>query len=111
MIDVTPAPSTLLKTMTIVTRWALGLLLAAWLVFVLAWGGLHWLIVPRISEFRSQFEVKATQLLGVPVRIGAIAAHSSGMIPSFELTDVTLLDEQGREALRLPRILAALSPR
>ena len=97
--------------MTAVARWSLGLLLAAWLVFLLAWGGLHWLIVPRISEFRPQLEAKATQLLGVPVRIGAIAAHSSGMIPSFELTGVVLLDEQGREALRLPRILASLSPR
>ena len=111
MIDVTPAPSTLLKTMSAVARWSLGLLLAVWLVVGLAWGALHWLIVPRIGEFRPQLEAKATQLLGVPVRIGAITAYSTGMIPSFELTEVVLLDEQGREALHLPRILAALSPR
>jgi uncharacterized protein (TIGR02099 family) len=111
MIDVTTAPSTLLKTMSTVARWSLSLLLVAWLVFGLAWGALHWLIVPRIGEFRPQLEAKAAQVLGVPVRIGAITAYSTGMIPSFELTDVKLFDAQGREALHLPRILAALSPR
>ena len=97
--------------MTTIARWALGLLLAAWLVFGLAWGALHWLIVPRIGEFRPQLEAKAAQVLGVPVRIGAITAHSTGLIPSFEFTDVKLFDAEGREALHLPRILAALSPR
>ena len=111
MIDVTPAPSPLLKTMTAVARWSLGLLAAAWLVFLLVWGALHWLIVPRIGEFRPQLEAKATQLLGVPVRIGSMTAYSNGLIPSFELGNVQLFDAQGREALRLPRILAALSPR
>lgn len=111
MIDLTPVPSSLLKTWTRVARWALGLTLAAWLVLAATWGALHWLIVPRIDQFRSLLEAKATQRLGVPVRIGAIAAHSSGLIPAFELTDVQLFDAQGREALRLPRVLAALSPR
>ncbi|MDO9165050.1 MAG: DUF3971 domain-containing protein, partial [Rhodoferax sp.] len=111
MIDLTPAPSSLLKTLTTVARWSLGVLVAAWLVFLLAWGALHWLIVPRIGEFRPQLETRATAILGVPVRIGAISAHSTGMIPSFELTNVQLFDAQGREALRLPRVLAALSPR
>ncbi|NDP37949.1 MAG: TIGR02099 family protein [Rhodoferax sp.] len=111
MIDLTPAPSSLLKTWSTVARWSLGVVLAAWFVFGLAWGALHWLIVPRIGEFRPQLEAYVAQALGVPVRIGAIAATSSGMMPSFELTDVELFDAQGRRALRLPRVLAALSPR
>jgi uncharacterized protein (TIGR02099 family) len=111
MIDLTHAPSSLLKILTRLARWTLGLVLAAWLVFGLAWGALQWLIVPRIGEFRPQLEAQATRLLGVPVRIGAIAAHSTGMIPSVEFTDVQLFDAQGRVALRLPRVLAALSPR
>lgn len=111
MIDLPLAPSSLLKTWSTVARWSLWLVLTAWLVFLTAWGTLHWLIVPRISEFRPQLEAKASQVLGVPVRIGAIAAYSTGLIPSFELTEVQLFDAQGREALRLPRVLAALSPR
>ena len=110
MIDLTPAPSSLLKTWSAVARWSLGLVLAAWFAFGLTWGALHWLIVPRIGEFRPQLEAYASRVLGVPVRIGALTAQSTGMIPSFELTDVALLDAQGREALRLPRVLAALSP-
>ncbi len=54
--------------------------------------------------------MEATKAVGVPVRIGQITARSEGLIPSFELRDVVLLDPQGREALRLPRLLAALSP-
>jgi uncharacterized protein (TIGR02099 family) len=86
-------------------------MIAVWLVFWLAWGALHWFIVPRISEFRPQLEARASAILGVPVRIDAITAQSNGMIPSFELAGVRLFDAQGRESLHLPRVLAALSPR
>ena len=110
MIDASPAPSSLLKTLTSGARWALGLTVTAWFLFGATWAALHWLIVPRIDELRPWLEQRAAQVLGVPVHIGAIAAHSGGMIPSFELTDVQLLDAQGHAALRLPRVLAALSP-
>ncbi|HEX5698186.1 MAG TPA: DUF3971 domain-containing protein, partial [Rhodoferax sp.] len=87
------------------------MVVVAWLLLGLAWGALHWLIVPRIGEFRPQLEARATQALGVTVRVGAVKAQSNGMVPSFELLDVTLLDAQGRVGLSLPRILIALSPR
>jgi uncharacterized protein (TIGR02099 family) len=84
---------------------------SAWLLLGLTWGALHWVIVPRIDEFRPQLEAWATQSLGVRVRVGAVAAQSKGMVPSFELKDVTLLDAQDRVALQLPQVLIALSPR
>ncbi len=111
LINVTPLPSKLLKTWSGLTRWLLGVVALAWLLLGLAWGALHWLIVPRIDEFRPQLEAQATRTLGVPVRVGAITAQSSGLIPSFELTDVALLDAQNRVALSLPRVLVAISPR
>lgn len=111
MVDATPEPSTSHPLLARVARWSLGLVLAAWLLFGLTWGALHWLIVPRIGEFRPLLETQATRMLGVPVRIGAVAAHSSGAIPSFELSDIQLFDAQGRPALSLPRVLVALSPR
>lgn len=110
MDDLTPAPSPLLKVSAFIARWSLTLLLFAWFLFAAGWGALHWLIVPRIVELRPQLEAMASRMLGVTVRIEAIAAHSTGMIPAFELTNVSLLDEQGREALRLPRVLVSLSP-
>lgn len=91
-------------------RGALWLVIVIGLLLAVAWGVLHLLIVPRIGELRPQIESRATQVLGVPVRIEAIMARSAGMIPSFELTNVTLHDTAGREVLRLPRVLATLSP-
>jgi uncharacterized protein (TIGR02099 family) len=111
LISVTPLPSKLLKTWSGLTRWLLGVVALAWLLLGLAWGALHWLIVPRIDEFRPQLEAQATRALGVPVRVGAIAARSNGLMPSFELTDVALMDGQSRVALSLPRVLVAISPR
>jgi uncharacterized protein (TIGR02099 family) len=92
-------------------RGSLWLLAVVALLFVLAWGALHALIVPRISELRPELEAWTARQLGVPVRIGAVVARSSGMVPSFELTDVQFFDPAGRPALRLPRVLVALSPR
>jgi uncharacterized protein (TIGR02099 family) len=106
-----PSPSSPLRAYATFARWSLWLLLAASLVLVVAWGSLHAWIVPRIGELRPALEIEAGRALGVPVRIGSVAARSEGLIPSLELNDVVLLDPQGREALRLPRVLAALSPR
>jgi uncharacterized protein (TIGR02099 family) len=98
------------KWLAVAARLALWLVLAFWLLFGASWGLLHGWIVPRIEEFRPRIELEASKALGVPVRIGQITARSEGMIPSFELRDITLTDATGREALRLPRVLAALSP-
>ena len=111
MIDPTTHPTRLLKIVAGLARWSLGLLLAFWLLLTIAWGALHGWIVPRIGDFRPQLEAHAARALGVPVQIGAIAAHTEGLIPSIELSDVTLLDAAGRSALRLPRVVVALSPR
>lgn len=104
----TPPPQRL-RWLALTLRVLLWLVATAWVLFGLTWFVLHGWIVPRIGEFRPRLEIEASKALGVPVRIGGITAHSQGMIPSFELRDVTLLDAQGREALRLPVILGALS--
>ncbi|MBI5279932.1 MAG: TIGR02099 family protein [Burkholderiales bacterium] len=111
MKEMPPLPSRALKLYAAAAKASLWLLLAAWLVLAGAWGALHGWIVPRIGELRPEVEMEAARALGVPVRIGSITARTEGLIPSFELRDVVLLDPQGREALRLPRVLAALSPR
>jgi uncharacterized protein (TIGR02099 family) len=115
MDPVTP-PSTLLlphhvRLTARVSRVLLWLLVAFWLLVGLSYGLLQIWIVPRIGDFRPRLEVAASHALGVPVRIGNINAHSGGLIPSFELTEVSVLDREGRTALRLPRVVAALSPR
>ncbi|MEJ6005937.1 YhdP family protein [Paucibacter sp. AS339] len=94
-----------------VARWALALLLLAWSLVLLAWLVLHWAILPHIDEWRGSLERRASQTLGIELRIGKITVTSGGWIPALEMRDVRLLDPQGREALRLPRVAAALSAR
>ena len=103
-------PPRRLRWIATALRGLLWLVATAWLLFGLSWGALHGWIVPRIAEFRPQLEAQASRALGVPVRIGRITGKSLGTIPSFELHDVVLLDAQGREAVRLPHVLGALSP-
>lgn len=103
-------PSLRLRWIAVAVRGLLWLVVTAWLLFGASWLVLHGWIVPRIGEYRPQLEAQASKALGVSVRIGQITARSLGMIPSFELHDVALLDSQGREAVRLPHVVGALSP-
>jgi len=92
-------------------RWALALVGLAWTLLLLAWAVLHWAILPHIDDWRPRLEREASHSLGLQVRIGSIEVSQGGWIPALTLHEVRLLDPQGREALRLPRVAAALSAR
>jgi uncharacterized protein (TIGR02099 family) len=94
-------------------RIAFSTLFALWSLLLLAWLILQWGIVPRVGQWKPQIEQRASAALGVPVTIGAIRVQSSGWMPLFELDDVVLAPRQGSdgEALRLPKVSAALSAR
>jgi uncharacterized protein (TIGR02099 family) len=111
MNDTASTPSRLLKITAVTARWLLGLLIAAWLLLALSVVVLHAWIVPRIGDFRGALEAQASKAIGVPVRIGSITARSEGLFPAFELRDVVLQDAGQREALRLVRVVASVSPR
>ena len=102
-------PSRFLRAYAVAMRVLLWLVLSAWLLFALTLGTLHAVIVPRVDQFRPDLERIGTQLLGVVVRIGSIEARSAGLVPSFELRDIALHDAAGRAALRLSRVVVALS--
>jgi len=86
-------------------------MLTLWSIVLIAWLTLHWGILPYIDEWRPQIEQRASQAIGLPVHIGQISVKSSGWVPALELRDVVLSDREGRQALRLPRVSAALSPK
>lgn len=46
----------------------------------------------------------------MPVTIARLSAKSSGLVPLFEAEEVVLQDDQGRPAVRLPKVTVALSP-
>lgn len=92
-------------------RWA-GMLAGAVLV-LLATAALllHMWILPRIGDFRPQIEQHASQILGLPVHIKAIALKSSGWEPEIELQQVQFTDAAGQPALHIARIEAGVSVR
>ena len=103
--------------MSVVTRLLLWLVLAAWGLFALTWGVLQLWIVPRIGEWRPDLERWATSAVGIPVQVGEIVAAPRASVagplpsfmPAFELRDVRLFDAEGRVALQLPLVRAAVS--
>ena len=92
-------------------RWALLLLGLVWGLILLAWLVLQWAILPHIDDWRPRLEAEASKSLGVPLKVGAIHVQTGGWMPTLELSEVRLLDPAGREALRLPKVTAALSAR
>ena len=89
----------------------LGLVVLAWVLVLMAWSALHVFIVPRIEDYREVLQQQASRAVGVRVDIGRIQTQGGWWVPWFEVTDVRLFDREGREALYLPRVLAAVSPR
>ena len=73
-------------------RAVLGVMIAALSLLVVAWLALHWMILPHIQQWRAPIEARASQALGLTVRIGHIEVRSGGWVPAFELRDVVLLD-------------------
>ncbi|APW47902.1 YhdP family protein [Rhodoferax antarcticus] len=106
-----PLSVTVLRAWAAATRVLLIVAVSAWLLLGAGWGALHWWIVPRIGDFRPQLQALASKAVGVPVRVTSLVAHSAGLMPSFELGGVEMLDAAGRVALSLPQVLVTLSPR
>lgn len=79
-------------------------------LIALVWIAIYGLIVPRIGEFRPQLENRLSTALGVPLRIGEISARVDGLMPTFTMSQVRLLDAFGRDALVLKTVTAAVSP-
>jgi uncharacterized protein (TIGR02099 family) len=93
----------------VVMRWAVRVVAAVFVLLALAWAVLHWVIVPRIDDWRPRLEKLASDALATPVTIGAIRAESNALVPAVTLLDVRVHDSAGRAGLHVPRALAAFS--
>jgi uncharacterized protein (TIGR02099 family) len=107
----TARAAAVLRPLRTVARLLLWLLIAAGALLLVAWLILHQAILPHIEQWRSPIEARASQALGVPVRIGGIAVRTDGWLADVELRDVALLDATQKPALQLPRVLATISAR
>lgn len=105
------SPSRSLKLLSLLSRLILGVVVVLWLIVAIAGALLHFWIVPRIGDYRGAIESEATSLIGSKVTIGDIRAYSTGILPSFEISNMVLHDAQNRPALTLGTVQATLSPR
>jgi len=70
---------------------------------------LRFWVLPKVAEHREQIAAVAARTIGQPVKIGTIEAGWYGLRPQINLSDVRILDAEGREALVLPSIENVLS--
>ena len=84
-----------------VTRWALALC-AVLLVLLALYVSLGRQLIPLVAEYDAQLEARASQALGVPVRIGSLEGRWSRLAPVLLVHDV--LVGEGSAALRLDQV-------
>ncbi|MFG0496136.1 YhdP family protein [Pseudomonas sp. YQ_13] len=102
------------RVLVALTRWGLGIC-ALLAVLVALYVSLGRELVPLVAEYRADLESKAEQALGLPVHVGALEGHWSGLAPVLRVRDLQL--GEGTKALRLddvmvvPDIWASLTAR
>lgn len=80
--------------------WKMAIITAVVLVIMAgALLGVARLLSPMAGQFRGDIEVWASAAAGQPVKIGALKADWSGLLPLIRLTDVRVYDVQGSRVL------------
>ena len=87
----------------------LKLLVGLYLLFCLVFLVLRYALLPNIGSYKTDIEQMLGKSIGRTVSIAQISASWQGLRPSFELDHVTILDEQGKNALVLPNVHATVS--
>jgi uncharacterized protein (TIGR02099 family) len=94
----------------VIIKSLLALAFTSLALLMIADGLLHGWVVPNINNWRPRIEVYLSERIGHTVKIGHIKAESTGLIPSFDLERVQVLDASNVPALELGRVQVAISP-
>ncbi|MFZ2162965.1 MAG: YhdP family protein [Sideroxyarcus sp.] len=86
------------------SRFALEIVLLFAIAGALLLLTLRYRILPDIERYHDQITTAASAAIGQPLTIGRIAADWDGLRPRLLLSDVKILDKQGKVALSLPRL-------
>lgn len=84
-------------------------LLAAYLVFCMLFLGLRYAVLPQIAQYKPKVEGLLSEGIGRQVTIERIEASWRGFYPLLELNGLVVHDPEGRPALQLPEVRAAVS--
>ncbi len=90
------------RVLVALTRWGLGIC-ALLTVLVALYVSLGRELVPLVAEYRADVESKAEQALGLPVHVGALEGHWSGLAPVLRVRDLQV--GEGAKALRLDEVM------
>ncbi|KVD75270.1 hypothetical protein WI89_08800 [Burkholderia ubonensis] len=71
--------------------------------------GLRYVLLPGVDDYRPRIERFVSDKLHAQLSIGKLAPHWSGMQPGVEVTGLTIRGRDGRVALSVPHVTAALS--
>src|SRR4029077_8477751 len=97
------------------SRWRVAARVVGWTLVILYFLfaatllALRYWILPKVAEYRSDGEQYASRVLGTRITIGAMEAGWQGLRPELLLVNVTVFDRDGRAALSLPAVEAALA--
>jgi len=85
------------------------LLVAAYFLSVGVMLGVRYLVLPHIDRWRPEIESQLSSLLHSNVQIGDISASWTGLHPALALKQLTVLDQQGQELLKVPSLYGVAS--
>lgn len=92
-------------------RLIVGALLVLWFVAGLAYLGFRHYLWPRLDDWRPVLVERLSALAGRPVSIGRVTTGFEGLLPRLTVDEISVEDDDGTPALRVPRASAVLSPR
>ncbi|MDI9330635.1 MAG: YhdP family protein [Alphaproteobacteria bacterium] len=93
-----------------VAGWLFWGLASGWVLLLALWMALHWIIVPRIDQFRPWLQERASLAMGIRVELGQLSGNTRGLVTEFQLDNVRLLDAQGLAQMELRQVNLALTP-
>ncbi|TWC21925.1 MULTISPECIES: YhdP family protein [unclassified Pseudomonas] len=93
----------LTRILAVLTRWGLGLC-ALLLVLLALYVSLGRELAPLVAEYRTEIERRATETLGMPLRVGSLEGKWSGLAPILLARDVMIGD--GANAMHLDEVRA-----
>lgn len=89
---------------------ALGrLALVVYVILGVAFLGVRYLVLPNLNHWNQQIAQLVSGAVGMQVQLGQIQAQWYGLNPSFQVADVRLFDQSGRQALVAPAVQGELS--
>ena len=75
---------------------------AAFFAFAVIFLALRYWLLPNVEQYRGEIVTAISRAIGLPVQIGALATDWQGLRPRLSISDVRVLDGDGRVALVLP---------